>query len=155
MNKADGISGLTKLFRESLVDIPDGSSVVFIGSEAVCPPFAQLLAYSIRDRKMSFGFGARAIWEKCRKMSWAEGAGFHIGDEPFDPLKASVVVVLGGLAMPKFGCPVRDVNFFISRIPGRPKIIGLGFMNIFHRSGWDKEVRFDVSINATMFAEII
>ncbi|HUT27797.1 MAG TPA: DUF2124 family protein [Methanomassiliicoccales archaeon] len=155
MERADGISGLTKLFRGSLVDIPDGSSVVFIGSEAVCPPFAQLMAYSVRDRNMSFGFGARAIWDKCRKMSWVEGAGFQISNEPFDPSKSSVVVVLGGLAMPKFGCSVQDVNSFISMIAGHPKTIGLGFMDIFRRSGWDKEVRFDISINATMSAELI
>ena len=155
MESADGISGLTKLFRGSLADIPDGSSVVFIGSEAVCSPFAQLMAYSVRDRDMSFGFGARAIWDKCRKMSWVEGAGFQIGNESFDPSKANVVVVLGGLAMPKFGCSVRDVNSFISMIANHPKIVGLGFMDIFRRSGWDKEVHFDVSINATMSAEII
>ena len=40
-----------------------------------------------------------------------------------------------------FGCPVEDVKRFIGLIPGEPKVVGLGFMDILRRSGWDKEVR--------------
>ncbi|MCG7844667.1 MAG: DUF2124 domain-containing protein [Methanomassiliicoccales archaeon] len=155
MVKLEGISGLTKLFRESLIGVPDGSNIVFMGSEAVCPPFAQLLAYAVRDRDMSFGFSPKAVWEKCRKMSWVEGAGFQISEEKFDPINANVIVVLGGLAMPKFGCQVQDVNSYISRISGRPLVVGLGFMNVFRRVGWDKQVRFDVLLDSYMSAEVL
>jgi len=155
MTKVEGISGLTKTFRESLADVPDGSPVLFLGSEAVCSPFAQLLAYAVRDRKMQFAFGPKADWARCQKMIWEEGVGFQIGKEAFDPQNARAVVLLGGLAMPKFGCPVQDVNSFLSRVPGRPKVIGLGFMDIFRRSGWNKEVRMDVLIDCYMSAEVL
>ncbi|MBN1109366.1 MAG: DUF2124 family protein [Methanomassiliicoccales archaeon] len=155
MTKMEGISGLTRLFRESLTDVQDGSTILFLGSEAVCSPFAQLLAYAVRDRKMLFAFGPKAVWERCRKMAWVEGAGFQIGNEGFDPRNANAIVLLGGLAMPKFGCPVQDVNTFLARVPGRPKVVALGFMDIFRRSGWDKQVRMDVLINAYMSAEAL
>lgn len=146
---------MTKLFRESLIGVPDGSTILFMGSEAVCPPFAQLLAYAVRDRKMIFGFSPKANWEKSRKMFWVEGAGFQVSDERLDPMDAKVIVVLGGLAMPKFGCQVQDVNSFISRVSGKPLVVGLGFMDVFRRVGWDKQVRFDVLMDAYMSAETL
>jgi hypothetical protein len=155
MTKLEGIAGLTKLFRESVASVPDGSTIVFVGSEAVCPPFAQLLAYAVRDRKMSLGFVPKAIWEMARNMTWVEGAGFQIGNETFDPSKASVVVLLGGLAIPKFGCQLPEVNSFLSRIPGRPLVVGLGFMDVFRHAGWDKKIRFDSLIDAYMSAETV
>jgi hypothetical protein len=155
MSKAEGISGLTKTFRDSLADVPDGSTVLFLGSEAVCSPFAQLLAYSVRHRKMRFAFSPKADWERCKMMTWLEGVGYQVGSEGLDSKEAGVVVILGGLAMLKFGCPVQEVSSFLSRIPGRPKVIGLGFMDIFRRSGWDKEVGLDILIDIYMSTEVL
>ena len=90
MVKMEGISGLTKLFREALVDVDDRSTLLFVGSEAVCPPFAQLLAYAVRGRDMRFGFCPKAIWDNSRTMRWVDGAGFQIGKEPFEPAEADV-----------------------------------------------------------------
>lgn len=153
MVKSEGIVGLTKLFRESLVGIPDGSMVVFLGSEAVCSPFAQLLAYAVRDRNMSFGFSPKAIWEKCYQMAWMDGVGYQIGPEKIDPTRTNAVVILGGLAMPKFGCPVENVNSYIERVEKKPLVVGVGFMDIFRRSGWYELIHFDVLMNAYMDAE--
>jgi hypothetical protein len=155
MVKAEGITGFTKLFRESLADVPDGSLVVFLGSEAVCAPFAQLLAYAVRDRKMSFGFCPKAAWDRCASMVWMDGVGFHITTEKANPAQANVVVVLGGLAIPKFGCPAEDVNSFIAKVIGKPSIIGVCFMDVFRLTGWDKKISFTSLINAYMDAEKI
>jgi hypothetical protein len=150
---SEGIAGLTKLFRESLAVVPEGSIVVFLGSEAVCSPFAQLLAYAVRDRKMSFGFSPKAVWEKCYLMTWMDGVGYQIGPEKMDPAHANVVVILGGLAMPKFGCPVDNVNSYIEKVEKRPLVVGVGFMDIFRRSGWNELIRFDTLMNSYMDAE--
>ncbi len=143
------------MFRESLVNIDDGSNILFIGSEAVCPPFADLLAYAVRDRKMRFGFCPKAIWEKSREMQWVDGAGFQISKEIFEPGETDVVVLLGGLAMPKFGSPIEDVRAFITQIPRRKMVIALGFMDIFRRSGWNTALHFDVLIDAYMSSETL
>jgi len=155
MVKADGISGLTKLFREALVETDEGSAVLFVGSEAVCPPFAQLLAYAVRDRNLRFGFCPRAEIDHSRTMRWVDGAGFQIGTEPFRSTEADVLVVLGGLAIPKFGCPVEDVKLLISQIPNHRLLIGMGFMDVFRKAGWNIALPFDVLIDAHMSAEVL
>ena len=155
MAKAEGISGLTKLFRETLVEVEDGSTILFVGSEAVCPPFAQLLAYAVRDRNMRFGFCPKAVWDRSRVMKWVDGAGFQIGKEPFEPGEADVIVVLGGLAIPKFGCPVDDVKALLSQIPKKRKVVALGFMDAFRKAGWNTSLHFDALIDGYMSAEMV
>jgi hypothetical protein len=155
MEKAEGISGLTKVFRESLVGVSDGSLIVFLGSEAVCPPFAQLLAYSVKNRGFKFGFAPRAVWNKCRNVGWVEDVGFQIGSEPVEPSEAKCIVVLGGLAIPKYGCEIGDVDAFITKIHERPLIVGVGFMDIFRRSLWDRHIVFDILIDGYMSAETL
>ncbi|MHC1709452.1 MAG: DUF2124 family protein [Methanomassiliicoccales archaeon] len=155
MVKAEGISGLTKLFRDALVDIDDASTILFVGSEAVCPPFAQLLAYAVRDRDMCFGFCPRAEWDKSRTMRWVDGAGFQVSNDPFEPEDADVIVILGGLAIPKFGCPAEDVKTLISRIPRRRLVLAVGFMDAFRKAGWNTSLHFDVLIDGYMSAEVL
>lgn len=155
MVKAEGISGLTKLFRDSLVDIDDARSILFLGSEAVCPPFAQLLAYAVRDRNMRFGFSPRAKWDRCRVMKWVDGAGFQICNDPFQPQEADVIVILGGLAIPKFGCSVEDVRAFISQVPKCKLVVAVGFMDAFRKAGWDTSLHFDVLIDGYMSTEVL
>ncbi|MCX6650858.1 MAG: DUF2124 family protein [Methanomassiliicoccales archaeon] len=155
MAKVEGITGLTKLFRESITAAPNGGLVVFLGSEAVCSPFAQLLAYAVRDRKMSFCFSPKAIWDKCSPMTWVEGVGYQVSKGKVDLSVTSVIVVLGGLAIPKFGCPVEEVNSFISKVLRKPLIVGVGFMDVFQHSGWDSKISFDAMINVYMSAEMV
>lgn len=155
MVKAEGISGLTKIFRESLNDIDDGSVVLFVGSEAVCPPFAQLLAYAVRDRNMHFGFCPKAVWENSRTMHWVEGAGFQIGKEIFEPGEADVIVLLGGLAIPKFGCPVEDAKALINQISRHRLVVAVGFMDAFRKAGWNTSLHIDVLIDGYMSAELL
>ncbi len=155
MVKLEGISGLTKIFRETLADIDDGSTVLFVGSEAVCPPFAQLLAYAVRDRNMSFGFCPKSSWENSRAMKWVDGAGYQISREGFEPAEADVIVILGGLAIPKFGCPVEDVKALISQIPKHRMVMAVGFMDVFRKAGWNTSLHMDVLIDAYMSAEIL
>jgi hypothetical protein len=155
MVKAEGISGLTKLFREALGDIDDGSTLLFVGSEAVCPPFAQLLAYAVRDRNMQFGFCPKAVWDSSRVMKWVDGAGYQIGKELFEPAEADVIIILGGLAIPKFGCPIEDVKALISQIPKHRMVLAVGFMDAFRKAGWNTSIHFDVLIDGYMSAEVI
>ncbi|NLX47853.1 MAG: DUF2124 family protein [Euryarchaeota archaeon] len=155
MVKAEGISGLTKTFREALNEIEDGSNVLFVGSEAVCPPFAQLLAYAVRDRKMNFGFCPKAAWDSSRTMVWVEGAGYQVGKAKFEPGESDVIVLLGGLAIAKFGCPVEDVKALISQIPRHKMVVGLGFMDVFRRMGWNTALHFDVLLDSYISAEVL
>jgi len=152
MEKRSGIVGFTGTFRESIGDIKEGSKVVFTGSIAVCTPFIELLAYTVRDKGFDMLYVPRADAEEARKIKEIANIGYSVVDEKGDPKKPDVVVVLGGLAMPKFGCTPEDVIQMIEALSGekKPKIIGVGFMNIFESAGWDKKLNFDTLMDTTM-----
>jgi len=152
MEKRSGIPGFTGAFRDTMADIKDGAKVVFTGSVAVCTPFIELLAYTVRDRGFEMLYVPRAVAAEARRIKKIENIGYSVVDEKGDPNNPSAVVVLGGLAMPKFGCPPEDVIRMIEELSGdeRPRVIGVGFMNIFERQGWDKKINFDRLIDTTM-----
>ncbi len=140
MDKKNGIIGLTGSFRESVNDIKNESKIVFTGSVAVCTPFIELLSYSIRDKNHDLVYVPRAEKENAKIIKMQPGIGFSVMDEQADPQNPDVIVVMGGLAMPKFGCEPEDVLKMIDDISGdkKPKIIGVCFMGIFERAGWSK-----------------
>ncbi len=152
MDKKTGIIGLTGSFRESVNDIKNESKIVFIGSVAVCTPFIELLSYSIRDKNHDLVYVPRAEKENAKIIKMQPGIGFSVMDEQVDPQNPDVIVVMGGLAMPKFGCEPEDVLKMIDDISGdkKPKIIGVCFMGIFERAGWSKQIPFDVILDTTM-----
>ena len=152
MEKRSGIPGFTGAFRDIMADIKDGAKVVFTGSVAVCTPFIELLAYTVRNRGFEMLYVPRAVAAEARRIKKIENIGYSVVDEKGDPNNPSAVVVLGGLAMPKFGCPPEDVIRMIEELSGdeRPRVIGVGFMNIFERQGWDKKINFDRLIDTTM-----
>jgi hypothetical protein len=152
MEKKSGIVGFTGTFRESIADIKEGSKVVFTGSVAVCTPFIELLAYTVRDRGFDMFYVPRADAKEARKIKEIANIGFSVIDEKGDPKNPDAVVVLGGLAMPKFGVPPEDVNRLIEEIAGekKPKVIGVCFMDIFERAGWEEKVKFDTVIDTTL-----
>ncbi|MCE5214391.1 MAG: DUF2124 domain-containing protein [Methanobacterium sp.] len=152
MEKKTGIVGLTGSFRESINDIESNSKVVFTGSVAVCTPFIELLSYTVRDKNFDLIYVPTADIENARQIKMIPNIGFSVVDEKADPDNPDVVVVLGGLAMPKFGCAPEEVINMIREISGerKPKIIGVCFMNIFERAGWDKVINFDAVIDTTL-----
>lgn len=152
MEKKSGIVGFTGTFRESMGDVKPGSKVVFTGSVAVCTPFIELLAYTVRDLGFEMIYVPRADAKEARKIREIPNIGFSVVDEKADPKNPDVVVVLGGLAMPKFGVPPEDVNRMINEIAGvkRPKVIGVCFMDMFARAGWTDKVKFDRVIDTTL-----
>jgi len=152
MEKKSGIVGFTGTFSESIADIKEGSKVVFTGSVAVCTPFIELLAYTVRDKGFDMVYVPKADAKEARKIKEIKNIGFSVLDEKADPKNPDAVVVLGGLAMPKFGVPPEDVNRLIAGIAGKkkPKIIGVCFMNMFERAGWEQKVKFDTVIDTTL-----
>ena len=152
MEKKGGIVGFTGTFRENIADVKEGSKVVFTGSVAVCTPFIELLAYTVRDKGFDMLYVPRADAKEARKIKELVNIGYCVVDDKGDPKNPDVIVVLGGLAMPKFGCSPEDVNQMIESLSGdkRPKIIGVGFMNIFEKAGWDKKIPFDTVMDTTM-----
>jgi DNA-binding transcriptional regulator GbsR (MarR family) len=152
IKKRDGIVNFTETFRNNMADIKEGSKVVFTGSVSVCTPFIELLAYAVRYRGFDMLYVPRADAKEARKIKKIENIGYSVVDEKGDPRDPDAVVVLGGLAMPKFGCSPDDVTRLIEDISGKkkPKIVGVNFMNAFELAGWDKKINFDTVMDETV-----
>jgi hypothetical protein len=152
MEKKSGIVGLTGSFRESIKDIENNSKVVFTGSVAVCTPFIELLSYTVRDKNFDMVYVPTAKIKDAKQIKLQPNIGFSVVDEPDDPMNPDVVVILGGLAMPKFGCAPEEVVDMIQELSGerKPRIIGVCFMNIFEKTGWEKKIPFDTLIDTTL-----
>lgn len=144
--RRSGLPGLTGLFRESVADLPDGSRIAFTGSVGGCLPIAELLALAVRKRGFQLSFVPLADPAEARPMRWSEGVGFTVGAEKMMLQQADALVVLGGLAMPKIGRPVEDVES-LHRQLGSPRLIGVGFMGVLERMGWTKRLPFDALID--------
>ena len=150
-----GITGLLDAFRESLEEVKDGAKVVFTGTIGVCTPFTELLAYSVRNRNFEMVYVPNADVSKAKRMKFVEDIGYCVADEPADPKNADVVVVLGGLAMPKYPCDAEDVLKFLREVcKPSAKVIGFCFMNIFERQNWLSKIEFDTVINGTIDVEV-
>ena len=107
------------------------------------------MSYAIKDKDFEMVYVPIADLEEAKIINMQEKIGFNVIDVQGDPKKPDVVVVMGGLAMPKFGCSPDDVLKMIDEISvdHKPKIIGVCFMNIFERTGWTKKIPFDVLID--------
>ena len=95
INTSQGVGGILNSFRGL---VGGAEKITFVGTPGFCTPFAELLGFVVRDRKLAFISSldfekARSIFMDCEGMQLGELTDAH----------ADVVVLLGGLAMPKTG----------------------------------------------------
>jgi len=76
--------------------------------------------------------------------------GMQLG-EPADPA-ADIVVLLGGLAIPKMNTDVNEIKKVIDEItnPDNRMIIGVFFMSIFQEMKWTDVIDFDYLLDSHM-----
>jgi hypothetical protein len=81
--------------------------------------------------------------EKARKIVTTE-YGLELGEK--SSFEADVVVILGGMAMPKIGVKPEEMKNFLAKMKYK-KLIGVCFMSIFEKSGWCEALQFDCLMN--------
>ena len=150
IEKRQGISGLTSFFKECIPHISNSSTIVFSGSVGVCTPFAELLSYAVKNDGHDLIYVPKAELSQARLIQWRDSVGFVVGDKA-EISQAEVLVILGGLAMPKFGVPIEDIEELHNKL-GNPRLIGVGFMDIFEKSGWANRLPFSAIINSNIDA---
>ena len=149
INTSQGVGGILNSFR-SLVE--GAEKITFVGTPGFCTPFAELLGFVVRDRKLAFI--SSVDFEKARSI-YMTSEGMQLG-EPTDT-HAEVVVLLGGLAMPKMGISpekAKDVATKILEGSEKRKIIGVCFQSMFMQQKWDEIINFDYIINSDLAVEV-
>ena len=148
MKKIDtgsGISFQLRSFRNIIKEL-NVNKVVFAGSKYVCLPFAELYGYAIRDIKNQYFIPETDIDNGVKLVSKSIGVQYVELEDKEELQNPDVLVLLGGLAMPNSNVSLEDVHELIKKLS--PKhIVGLSFMGIFKKVGWDEKIDFNYIID--------
>jgi hypothetical protein len=140
-----GLGGMLNGFRDL---VSEAEKITFVGSPGFCTPFALFLGYSVKEKKLVFVPGLVA--DKARSIVITE-CGLELGGKT--TAEADILVVFGGMAMPKIGVTPQEMAAFLQTVP-HEKLIGVCFMGIFEKAGWYSHLKFDYVMNAILGGEI-
>ena len=140
-----GITGQINAFKNA---VGDAQKITYLGSPSVCTPFAALMAYAVREKENHFiSFIDLETSHEFELKPW----GMTLPEKVSDPLDSDVVVLLGGLSMPKANVDTEKLNNVVGEIlKDGGKLIGLCFMDMFTKAGWLEKVDFDLIIDGTL-----
>lgn len=150
INTAQGVGGILNSFKGLMNGV---EKITFVGTPGFCTPFAELLGFVVRDKKLAFI--PNLDFEKARSIVMTP-EGMQLG-EPVDA-HADAVVLLGGLAMPKIGTgpeKAKEISKKVLEGSTKGKIIGVCFQSMFMLQKWDEVISFDYIINADLAVEVL
>ena len=140
-----GLNGQLVTFKK---EVGDAQKITFIGSPGVCTPFAEFLAYSVRDKETCF-IPLLDI-DECHEFENKSYA-MVLKDELYDPHNSDVVVLLGGLSMQKYDVDTDELMVLVNEIlKDDGKLMGVCFMNMFEKAGWLEKIDFDCVVDGTL-----
>ena len=145
MQDVKGLGGMLNGFRDL---VKDDKKIVFIGSPGFCTPFALFLGYPVREKSLAFMPGLQM--DKARSMVATE-YGMELSGAT--DAQADVVVILGGMAMPKIGVKAEEMKDFLGKMQYK-KLIGVCFMSLFEKSGWCQKLPFQYVMNVDLEGDI-
>lgn len=148
-NTSKGVGGILNSFK-SLIE--GSEKITFVGTPGFCTPFAELLGFVARDRKLAFV--PNLDIDKARSIVMTP-EGMQLGE--FTDAHADVVVLLGGLSMPKSGISCANAKELASKIlesSGKGKVIGLCFQSMLMQQKWDETISFDYILDADISVEV-
>ncbi len=145
-----GVPGMLRPFREFVEKqgLKREDQLVYYGCPGTCTPFVELLGFAIRSLEFEQVFVPYVEESKAKKVTLVPDVGMQASGTAMirDP---ATVVVMGGLSMPNVPVTLGQVASTIGKYPAAKKI-GVCFMNMFEKTGWTKEIRFDLLIDATI-----
>ena len=140
-----GLNGQLMTFKK---EIGDSQKITFIGSPGVCTPFAEFMAYAVRDRQNHF-IPLLDIGE-CHEFE-AKSYAMVLKDKVSDPHDSDAVVLLGGLSMPKYDVDTEELMELVNEILKEGgQLMGVCFMDMFTKAGWLEKIDFDCVIDGTL-----
>ena len=144
-----GLNGQLVTFKK---EVGDAQKITFVGSPGVCTPFAEFLAYAVRDKENHF-IPLLDI-DECHEFE-SKPYAMVLNDEVSDPHDSDVVVLLGGLSMPKYDVDTEEVKALVNEIlKDDGQLMGVCFMNMFTKAGWLDKVDFDCVIDGTLIGVV-
>lgn len=150
VNDWKGITGQLVSFKN---EVGDAQKITFVGSPGVCTPFAELLAYTVRERETHFI--PLLDVDDCHQFE-AKPYAMVLSDEVSNPKDSDAVVLLGGLSMPKYDVDTEEVKALVDGIlKENGRLIGVCFMDMFAKAGWLEKIDFDCVIDGTLTGVVL
>lgn len=142
-----GLVGLSRCFRGAVSGYKGSGKLLFVGSPYTCLPFAEFLSYAIRDLNMKTYFMPGLEVEKIREIVPLEGYGFQLGKVE-DRGNFEVVVLLGGLALPKTYVDPASLKKALLRVSKLDYVVALFFQGVMRKEEWLNEFKFRFIVDA-------
>jgi len=150
ISTSSGLGGILNAFRNIT---KESKRITFVGTPGFCAPFAELIAYPIRDAGKELAFVANLDFNDAKRIVYTSH-GMQMAENT--DATADTVAILGGLAMPKISVDVHALKSMIDRILGGDgMLIGVCFMSIFELSGWYDILDFDYMIDTHTSVKIL
>ena len=150
ISTSSGLGGILNAFRDIT---KESKRITFVGTPGFCTPFAELIAYPIRDAGKEMAFVANLGFDDAKRIVFTSH-GMQLAENT--GAAADTVVILGGLAMPKISVDVNALNSMIGRILGDGGLtIGVCFMSIFELAGWYDILDFDYMIDTHTSVKVL
>ena len=147
---SSGLGGILNAFRNIT---KDSKRITFVGTPGFCAPFAELIAYPIRDAGKELAFVANLDFDDAKRIVYTSH-GMQMAENT--DATADTVAILGGLAMPKISVDVHALKSMIDRILGGDgMLIGVCFMSIFELAGWYDILDFDYMIDTHTSVKVL
>ena len=150
ISTSSGLGGILNAFRDIT---KESKRITFVGTPGFCTPFAELIAYPIKDAGKEMAFVANLGFDDAKRIVFTSH-GMQLAENV--DAAADTVVILGGLAMPKISVDVNALNSMIERILGDGGLtIGVCFMSIFELAGWYDILDFDYMIDTHTSVKVL
>lgn len=144
-----GLVGLSKCFRRAVIDCNKSGDLLFVGTPFTCLPFAEFLTYSIRDLPIKTYFSPNGDPEKITEIVEKGGIGYTLG-EITNKKKFQIVVLLGGLAMPKSQIDPFILRERLRTLSPLDVVIGVCFQGVMKKPEWKDTFKFRYFIDADL-----
>jgi len=150
ISTSSGLGGILNAFRNIT---KESKRITFVGTPGFCAPFAELIAYPIRDAGKELAFVANLDFDDAKRIVYTSH-GMQMAENT--DATADTVAILGGLAMPKISVDVYALKSMIDRILGGDgMLIGVCFMSIFELAGWYDILDFDYMVDTHTSVKIL
>jgi len=149
---SQGVVGITRPFKNIIetLNVAEKDTIMYIGLPGVCTPFIELLSYSIRTLNLQQVYVPVIDLKSAMEIISVNNVGIQFGASILVQ-SAKVIVILGGLSMPISPVSSDDVNLLIKNVLVEGgSVIGICFMDMFEKAGWNSVIPFDYTIDATI-----
>lgn len=144
-----GLVGLSRCFRKAVLASNKSGRLLFVGTPYTCLPFAEFLTYSIRDLPLKTYFSPNGEIEKIVGLVEREGYGYTLGERVCG-IDFQIVVLLGGLAMPKSQVDPKALCERLRGVSHLDFVIGVCFQGVMDKPEWKEVFKFKYFIDADL-----